>query len=141
MTTKAPKTKHCSVTAHNGFLVVEYHTLESVAEEVTSPYDSSSMGFVISDVGFVGVSNEAYELLKTIRPGRDSLGELDIFRGGPNGYVFGTLGGACGLFKATTVETSRDYRVPYQNEFQLIANDVPEGAKEAIDNPEEDDDE
>lgn len=126
------KTKHVSVTAYNNHLIIEYHAEKSIPDEVVCPFDSSSMGYVILGTEHVGVSKEAYAFLKLLRPGRDSLGELDIFQSGDQ-YVFGTLGGNCVLCNMNSVETSRQWKVPPIERFQLIENDVPEGAKAAVD--------
>lgn len=134
------KTKHCNVTFYNGHIVVEFVTLNSVKDELVSPYDThGSMGFVVHDVAHVGMSKEAFEQLQQVPAGRDSLGELDIFRAGDK-HVFGVLGGACGFFDVATVQTSRQWRISdlTLESFQVIPNDVPEGAKQVIDNPSED---
>lgn len=128
------KTKHVSVSAYNNHLVIEYHAEKSIAEEVVCPFDSSSMGYVILGTEHVGVSKEAYELLLKLRPGRDGLGELDCFLCNDNTYTWATLGGNCVLFNASTVETSRQWELPPLERFQLIGNEVPEGAKQAVDN-------
>lgn len=127
------KTKHASVTAYNNHLVFEYHTDKSIPKEVVCPFDSSSMGYVILGTEHVGVSKEAYDFLSKLKPGHDDLGELDIFQAGDK-YVFGTLGGNCVLFNVADVETSRQWKLPPIERFQLIENEVPEGAKEAVDN-------
>lgn len=134
MTTKA---KHCNVTFYNRHFVVEFVTTDSIKGEIVSPYDTpGNFGFVVYDVGHVGISKEAFDQLKLVRRGRDSLGDLDIFRAGDK-HVFCVIGGACGIFNAATVETSRDWAISdlTLESFQVIPNDVPEGAKNAIDNP------
>ena len=135
------KTKHCSLKFYNNFLVTEFHTLQSIEGELVSPYDKpGNLGFVVSDVAHVGVSKEAYQALQTLKPGRDGLGEIDMFDTTDGKHVLAVMGGACGLHNIATVETSRQWKLPALEAFQLIDNDVPEGAKEAIDNPSEEDD-
>lgn len=128
------KTKHVSVTAYNNHLVIEYHADRSIPGEVVCPFDSSSLGYVILGTEYVGVSREAYDLLSKLNPGHDGLGELDIFLCSDNSYAWATLGGSCVLCNINTVETSRQWALPSIECFQLIENEVPEGAKEAVDN-------
>lgn len=127
---------YTSLTVYKGFLVVEHHVAES-NDVVTSPYDRpGNMGYVISDLGHVALSQEAYDFLKALPKGRDSLGEIDLFRTsageGGEGYALAILGGACVLV-SKDAETSRDYVVPSIDLFQLVANDPPAGAIHAID--------
>lgn len=136
------KTKHCSLTYYKGHLVTEFHTVESIDNELVSPYDKpGNLGFVVLDVAHVGVSKEAYEALKTLKRGSDGLGDIDIFRADDK-HVFASLGGACTVRKVSKIETSRDWRLSdlALEDFQVIENEVPEGAKEAIDNPSDEED-
>lgn len=116
---------------YKGVLTVEHTVFES-NDVVVTPYDNPGvMGYVVKGLGHVGVSQEAYDFLKALRVGTDSLGEIDIFKSGDE-HVFATLGGAYGLV-TKDAETSRDYVVPPITEFQVIPNEAPEGAKEVID--------
>lgn len=65
------------------------------------------MGFVIGDTAYVGISAEAYEVLKTIRKGRDSLGDIDLFATSDGSFAFATLGGPCVLVNPQDAEASR----------------------------------
>lgn len=116
---------------YKGVLTVEHTVFES-NDVVVTPYDNPGvMGYVVKDVGHVGVSQEAYDFLKALRVGSDGLGDIDIFKSG-DVHVFATLGGAYNLYTKDS-ETSRDYVVPPITDFQVIPNEVPEGAKEVID--------
>lgn len=149
MTAKQPKTKHVSITFYNDRIVTEFHTTDSVEGELVSPYDTpGNMGFVVLDLDHVGISQEAYNALQRVRRGNSGLGDFDIFKSGvakgqQHNYVLGVLGGAYGVRKVESIEASRDWVLPDISAFQLISNDVPQGAIDAIDNPstEEDDDE
>lgn len=135
------KTIYAEVTAYNDILVVEYKTEES-NDMVTSPYDKpGNIGYVIGDTGHVGISEEAYALLSLIKRSGDAIGDIDIFKLDKGGYAFATLGGMCSLIDPKIAEGSRTFVVPPLSCFQVIANDVPEGAKEAIDSPRDDEDE
>lgn len=135
------KTKHCSVTYYKGHLVVEFHTTESIEGELVSPYDKpGNLGFVVLDVGHVGISKEAYEAMANLKASRDCIGDVDVFWTSAGVYCFAVMGGACGLFDVRKAQTSGTYRQAPLADYQLIDNDVPEGAKDAIDAPENDDD-
>jgi len=130
------KELYTKLTAYKGVLVVEHQVTES-NDVVVTPYDRpGNLGYVISDLGHVGVSQEAYEFLKSLRKGNDGLGDIDLFRTskgvGGEGYALAILGGACMLLDKDAT-TSRDYKVPAIDLFQLIANEVPAGAIHAID--------
>ncbi len=130
------KELYTKLTAHKGVLVVEHQVTES-NDVVVTPYDRpGNLGYVISDLGHVGVSQEAYDFLKSLRKGSGDLGDIDIFRTskgtGGKGYALAILGGSCMLLDKDA-ETSLDYEVPAIDLFQLIANEVPEGAIDAID--------
>lgn len=135
------KTIYAEVTAYNDILVIEYKTEDS-NDMVTSPYDKpGNLGYVIGDTGHVGISEEAYALLSLIKRSGDAIGDIDIFKLDKGGYAFSTLGGMCSLINPKMAAGSRDFVVPPLSCFQVIANDVPEGAKEAIDSPRDDEDE
>lgn len=128
------KTKHCTIVHYNGYLAIEFHTNESIPGEVVSPYDNrGSMGFVIHDVGHVAISEEAHTALKAVGKGSDSIGDIDIFATTDGKYCFGSLGGNMKLVELATVETSRQWVLPALEHFQVIDNEVPEGAAYAID--------
>jgi hypothetical protein len=119
------------ITTHRGQLVISHEQRES-NEIVTSPFDSSSMGFVIGDTAYIGISAEAHEVLKTIRRGRGAIGDIDLFRTSDGLYALATLGGANVLVNPKDAEGSRDYQVPEIKWFQIIENEVPQGAVDAI---------
>lgn len=124
-------TKHVSITEHKGWLAIEYHTDHSVEGEIVSPFDTGNFGTVVSDVKHVGCSREAYEFLKTLRPGYDDLGEIDMFKSGDK-HVFGTIGGRYVLINKNS-EPSSQWELPAFERFQEIPNsDMPQGAKDAI---------
>jgi len=132
---------YAEVTAYNDILVVEYKTEDS-NDMVTSPYDKpGNLGYVIGDTGHVAISEEAYALLSVIKRSGDAIGDIDIFKLDKGGYAFSTLGGMCSLIDPRIAEGSRTYVVPPLSCFQVIENNVPEGAKEAIDSPDDDENE
>lgn len=135
------KTIYAEVTAYNDILVIEYKT-EASNDMVTSPYDKpGNLGYVIGDTGHVGISEEAYALLSLVKRSGDAIGDIDIFKLDKGGYAFSTLGGMCSLIDPKMAEGGRTFVVPPLSCFQVIENNVPEGAKEAIDSPRDDEDE
>lgn len=132
---------YAEVTAYNDILVIEYKTEDS-NDIVTSPYDKpGNLGYVIGDTGHVGISEEAYALLSLIKRSGNAIGNIDIFKLNKGGYAFSTLGGMCSLIDPKMAEGSSTFVVPPLSCFQVIENNVPEGAKEAIDSPRDDEDE
>lgn len=130
---------YAEVTYYKNHLVVEYK-LEESNDIVTSPFDSQSMGYVISDIGYVGISKEAYASLKDIPRSGDDMSEIDVFKLADGNYAFATLGSKYVILDLDNAEGSSSFSVPSLNNFQLIGNNVPEGAKNAIDSPIDDDD-
>lgn len=123
----------CFIKEYKGFLAINYTTDKS-NDIVSSPYDKEGrFGYVVSDIGHVGISNEAYELMKSLRKGRDSIGEIDVFLLDNGGHALATMGGMYTIIDPKNTETSRQYHLPSIDCFQLVDNDVEEGAKEVID--------
>ena len=125
---------HAKVTAHKGILVLELLAEKSIENEVVTTLDTpSTIGQVIMDTGaHLGVSAEALELLKGIKRGHDDLGDVDWFSASDGEAVFGWLGGPKRLCNPTKIEGSSSYSASLPH--VLIPNDVPEGARECIDN-------
>lgn len=128
------KPVYVEITTYKNHLIAEYKTTES-NDVLVSPYDKTknSMGYVLLDVGYAGISKEAHAMLSKIKKGNDSIGELDIFKDDKGNYVLATLGGMYFLSDITEIEGSRQYVVPGIENFQIIENNVPAGAKEVID--------
>lgn len=130
---------HAHVTAYKGLLVLELRVEKSIPDEVVTALDTpGNLGHLIMDSGKnLGVSQEALVLLKQVRKGSGSLGDIDWFRSGDKA-VFGWMGGPYRLAKPADVEASRQFGI---FDYVSIPNDVPEGAREAIDNMSDEDDE
>jgi hypothetical protein len=116
-----------TVTAYKGKLV-----LDLIAE--TSDAAPGSFGQVIIDTTkYLGISKEAYDLLATIKPGRDSIGAVDWFES-DQCLVFSWIGGPKAVVDPADPDNTgaRGYRV-YPGQFIDIPNDCPQGAKDYID--------
>lgn len=120
------------ITAHKGILCIE--TQEPLTKDgIFTPSGEGRIGCVLMDTrANLGVSQEALDLLKTIRTSRDAIGDVMWFPA-QDKFCFGWLGGPLSLKDPKRCEGDRDYKVR-EGEYTLIPNDVPEGAKQAIEN-------
>ena len=122
---------HAKVTAYKGKLVCELVADKSIENEVVTTIDTpSTFGQVIMNTAKnLGVSKEALELMKTVKIGRDDLGDIDWFNS-VQGDVFGWIGGPYNIIDPAEAETARGFKILAHIE---IENEVPAGAMEAID--------
>lgn len=125
---------HAKVYGYRGHIVIEQITMNSVPDEFVTMLDTpGNLGQVVCKTReHLGVSSEALELLRTIKPGRDGLGEVMWFKTNDGHHAFGWLGGCYLALDVTDIVTSRDYVVP-ESDFVLIENTVPEGAMAFVD--------
>jgi hypothetical protein len=127
-------TMYARVTAYKNILVIEWLT-ETSDDNVVTPYDKpGNLGYVCNDTNLIGVSDEAYQILKNqIKRSSDAIGEIDAFRCDDGRYAFATLGGKYSLVDPKHAAGSRTYECPDRGSFQVIDNESPQGAREAID--------
>lgn len=94
-----------SVFTYKGYIGIE----SDVKAEglLNSPTQPGQLGFVV-DANSVDIQPEALELLKTIKKGSDSLGDVDVFSAGDK-IVFSWLGGPLRLIDPKKITGSRDY--------------------------------
>ena len=120
------------VTAYNNHVVI-FADPEAPETEEWVPCGNGKFGCVlINTKGKLGISQEALELLRKIKRGRDSLGDLDCFKTADNRWCFSWIGGLARFIDIAEAETSRDYQVPPESVFDFIPNDVPIGAIDLI---------
>lgn len=126
-------TIHANVTAYKGKLVIELLAQKSIANEVTTSLDTPGVfGQVIENTKeHLGVSKEAIELLKQVKKGYDSIGDVDWFKVDNGNYAFGWIGGPYAIVDPMKAEGSSTYIVP--NDYIEIENNVPDGAKVYLD--------
>ncbi len=62
----------------------------------------------VCDASKIDISEDALKLLRQIKRGRHSLGEIDVYKTNDL-VIFGWLGGYLKAFKPHNVETSREY--------------------------------
>lgn len=84
----------------------------------------------------LGISQEAIDLLKELKPGPDSIGDVDWFKSNEDGYCFSWLGGTKMMIDIKHVVPSRDYEVPNEAHYTLIDNTPPEEPVSIIDSSE-----
>jgi len=94
-----------SVFTYKGYIGIE----SDVKAEglLNDPSQPGQLGFVV-DANSVDIQPEALELLKAIKKGRDSLGDVDVFSAGDK-VIFGWLGGPLRLIDPKNTTGSRDY--------------------------------
>jgi hypothetical protein len=122
---------HANVTAYKGQIIIELLTFTSIPDETHVSMDNPSvLGQMILDSGkHLGVSKEALALIQQVKPGHDSMGEIDWFKAGEV-FAFGWLGGPYKIVSPEEADASRQFVV---GDFVEIPNVVPAGAKAAID--------
>lgn len=93
------------VFSHRGIIGIE-----------SSPYDKAILAHpgggnigVVADASLVEISEDALQLLKTIKVGRDSIGDVDCFRSGDK-IIFGWLGGYCMPINPKGAEAARGFK-------------------------------
>jgi hypothetical protein len=119
------------VVAYKGKLICELLVNKSDDDVATSIDTPGNLGQVIcrSDIN-VGMSKEAVELLKQIKPGRDAIGSVDWFES-VKGNVFAWFGGPKAVIDPADAVAARGYQV--RDSYVKIPNDVPEDAKAYVD--------
>lgn len=125
---------HAKITAHRGFLIFDLLATCSIEDEVATSIDRpGNFGQVIMNTAKnVGISPEALELLKKIKPGRDSIGDVDWFSSDDGMDNFAWIGGPKAIkdTRDSDLAGSRDYRI--RETFVSIPNESDPGAIAAI---------
>jgi hypothetical protein len=120
---------------YKGILVIETVNPQKKHSDFI-PSGDGRFGCVLAkcDPTTLGISKEAFALLSKVKRGRDSLGDLDIFKANDNQVVFGWIGGVFALQDPKQSTGSREYDPSLlTGKYKEIANEAPKGAKEAID--------
>lgn len=123
-------TIQANITAYKGKLVCELLAKKSIDNVVTTSFDTSSFGQIVHDTAnHLGVSKEAFDLLKTVNSCY-GLGDIDWFSTRDGKFSFGWMGSPCRIVHIDRCEASHNFCL---GAFIEIENNVPEGAKRAID--------
>lgn len=104
--------------------------LEHLTEALCNdPLQPEQLGFVCY-ANKCEFSQEALDLLKTIKPSRDAIGDIDIFNSN-DGVIFCWLGGILRLINPNNVSGSRDYDPELLPDASEV--EVPQDFKDCID--------
>jgi hypothetical protein len=79
------------------------------AEGMIAKPEGGNFGVVV-DADKAEISTEALELLKKVKRGRSSLGDIDVFQADDKMVILGWIGGYLNAFKPSDVEGSREYK-------------------------------
>ncbi len=79
------------------------------AEGMIAKPEGGNFGCVV-DADKAEISTEALELLKKVKRGRSSLGDIDVFQADDKMIILGWIGGYLNAFKPSDVEGSREYK-------------------------------
>jgi hypothetical protein len=116
------------VTCHEGFLVIT--TVKPKQDKNFFPSGGSKIGCVLIDTGkYLGMSHEAFKLMKTVQKSGDDIGEVDTWES-VKGQCFSWLGPTKRMIDISNSETSRTGIIDIQ--YIPIENKVPLDAFEAI---------
>lgn len=119
------------VTSHDGYLIV--NAVNPIKDENFIPAGGSNLGCILRGTdNLLGMSKEAFDLLKTIKPSGDDIGDVMAWEAGDK-HCFGWLGGIKALFDIRDggVSSSRD-GILETLKFVEIPNKVPIEAFEII---------
>ena len=98
-----------------------------------TPAGGSRIGCVLADTkASLGVSHEAMVWLKSVKRGRDSIGDVDWWKCNDGTYAFGWLGGPLALKPLEGCTTSRQFDIGKEHCIP-IPNNPPAEAMQAVD--------
>ena len=116
------------VTSHEGFLVIE--TIKPKEDKNFIPVGGSRIGSVLVNTGkYLGMSNEAFALMKTIKKSGDDIGDVDTWES-DRGQCIAWMGPLKRLVEVSNSESSRTGIIDIK--YIPIENKVPLDAFEAI---------
>lgn len=130
------------VVAYNGRIVIVPLKPDKDLGDGWFPTGGGRIGCVVLDTqNSLGVSEDAFELMKRVPRNRDAIGDISWFSyeaGGSQespGYAFSWFGSIHRVLDPENSEGARDFRITdhLKNHCTIIPNDVPEAAKLAID--------
>lgn len=87
----------------------------------------------------LGVSEEAFELMKQVRRNRDAVGDISWWEGNDGLYFFSWWGPIHRIINVDTAEGDRDFKVTpsFRKACTIIPNEVPDAAKALLDREED----
>ena len=100
------------------------------------PTGDGRLGCVVTDTkNRLGVSEEAFDLMKTIKRNHDAIGDISWWECDDGTHAFAYFGSIHRVINPESAEGDRDFRVTpsLRNACAIIPNDVPEEAKVLLD--------
>lgn len=136
-----PENVKVEVTCHENFLVI--NTIDPTHDENFVPAGNGRIGCVLMDAEkHLGMSDEAFKLLKTMKVGTDAIGDVATFESN-KGQCFSWLGHPQRLVDMSDEEICSSREGIIDLKYVPIENKVPVEAFEAItkwNEPDEEDD-
>ena len=119
------------VTAYKQNLIIE--TIDEKEDENFFPVGGTRIGCTLIETdNLLGMSDEAVELLKTLKKSHDDIGDICAWKTDDNKNCFGWIGG---FKKIVNIETAEgDNSGIADIKHVTIENDVPQEAQDVIDN-------
>jgi len=126
------------VTAYKGLIVIEPIEPERGASTKKGwvPIGPGRLGSVLCKTkGQLGVSREAFNLLRQVPRGTDCIGDLGWWECGDGSHAFSWFGSAYRVINPSKAIGDREYKVSpaLLRDCETILNEVPDEAKAAID--------
>jgi hypothetical protein len=126
------------VVAYKGSIVfVPSNPTEGIGKtEGWYPTGDGRLGCVVTDTKKqLGVSEEAFALMKDIKRNHDAVGDISWWECDDGTYAFAWWGSIHRVLNPDSAEGDRDFRVTpsLRSACTIIPNEVPEAAKAAID--------
>jgi len=117
------------VTAHEQYLIIE--TIDETEDKNFIPVGGSRIGCVLIETSkYLGMSEEAFKLLKTLKKSGDDIGDISSWKTDKNEDCFSWLGGFKKLVHIPTAEGDNTGIADIN--YVTIKNEVPPDALEAI---------
>jgi hypothetical protein len=117
------------VTAHEQYLIIE--TIDETEDKNFIPAGGSRIGCVLMKTSkYLGMSEEAFKLLKTLKKSHDDIGDISAWITAKNEDCFAWLGSFKKLVHIPTAEG--DSTGIANIRYVTIENDVPKEALEVI---------
>jgi len=107
-----------------------YNVSDAIINDITQP---GQLGCV-ADASKCDFSQEAIDLLKKVKPSRDAIGDVDIYKDSTGSVIFAWLGTPMHMIDTSDdVSGSRDYDISALDNVVVVPNNPPENFIVAVD--------
>ncbi len=118
------------VTAYKQNLIIE--TIDEKEDKNFIPVSGSRIGCVLMETDkFLGMSEEAFKLLKTLKKSSDDIGDISAWKTDDNRNCFAWIGNLKKIVNMKTAEGDSSGIADIKH--VTIENDVPQEARDVID--------